>query len=81
MTRQDWRLLAVLLSDRVAASTVPENRELLMSLSLVATSMAEKSSAPDDDSCDECGALNEQRGPGYWFMQHQRDCPNAKPES
>lgn len=76
MTKQDWRLLAVLLSDRVAASTVPENRELLMSLSLVATEMAGKSSAPHDGSCDECGALQEQRGPGYWFMQHKAGCPN-----
>lgn len=78
MTRQDWRLLAVQLSDRAAASTVPENRELLMSFSIVAANMAAESSAPSDGSCDECGALQEHRGPGYWFMQHAPDCPAVR---
>jgi hypothetical protein len=75
MTRQDWRLLAVLLSDRAAAGTVPDNRELMMSLSLVATTMAKECSAPADGACEECGAEMVPAGVGCWTQQHAQDCP------
>lgn len=76
MTKQDWRTLAVLLSDRAAASTVPENRELLMSLSIVSTEFARQ--IPDlteDEGCKDCGARWQNNGGGQ-TMAHATTCPH-----
>lgn len=74
MNRGDWRLLAAALRGRSQRPDISgDNFHLLSALASVALDMSENA-AGEENECRECGAKVEQRGPGYWFTQHAKDC-------